>query len=46
MFKFFFKLMNPVLHASYDFISNFLLAKKMRVLSCDVNTVAISRGES
>ena len=38
--------MSSVLHASYDFISNFLLAKKMQVVSCDVNTVAISRGES
>ena len=33
-------------HASYDFISNFLLAEKMRVVSCDVNMVAISRGQS
>ena len=31
---------------SYDFILNFLLTEKMRVVSCDVNMVAISRGES
>ena len=30
-------------NASYDFITNFLLAEKMRVVSCDVNMVAISR---
>ena len=29
-------------HASYDFIANVLLAKKMLVVSCDVNMVAIS----
>ena len=33
-------------HASYDFMLNFLSAEKMRVVSCDVNMLAISRGES
>ena len=30
-------------HASYDFITNFLLAEKMRFVSYDVNMVVISR---
>ena len=49
MFKYFFKLITPCItfgHGSYDFISNFLSAEKMLVVSCDVNMVAISRGES
>ena len=50
MFKYFFKLITPP-HitfgpTSYHFISNFLLAKKMQIVSSDVNMVAISRGES
>ena len=30
-------------HAAYDFITNFLLAGKMAVVSCDVNMVTILR---
>ena len=44
-----FKLNNPRItfgHASYDSISNFLLAEKMRVVSCDVKMVAIALGEN